>query len=64
MALEETAIEKENDLNQWYHNLDGNWLTAIADPYSPESKQLEAMEATWKAEQEYSHDRFLYADRL
>ncbi|MBE9224755.1 hypothetical protein IQ264_04645 [Phormidium sp. LEGE 05292] len=58
------TTEEETALNQWYDELDSQWLTAIDDPQSPEYQALVEMEAQMLAEQEYYHDQFLYADRL
>lgn len=69
LSVEESAtapltIEEETALNQWYDELDSQWLAAIDDPQSPEYQALVEMEARMLAEQEYYHDQFLYADRL
>lgn len=69
LSVEESATasltaEEETALNQWYDQLDSQWLTAIDDPESPEYQALVEMEARMLAEQEYYHDQFLYADRL
>jgi hypothetical protein len=64
IALEQFTPEQQTKLNQWYDQLDEEWLTAIADSESKQSHELAEMEANWKAEQEYYHDRFLYDDRL
>ncbi|MBD2181043.1 hypothetical protein H6S82_07475 [Planktothrix sp. FACHB-1355] len=64
IAVTQLTSSQEADLNQWYEELDGKWLTAINDSASEESQELAAMEANWLAEQEYYHDRYLYADRI
>lgn len=64
VELESFTPEQQTDLNQWYDQLDEQWLTTIANSNSEESQVLAKMEAKWEAEQEYYCDRFLYADRL
>jgi hypothetical protein len=64
IAIEEFTPEQQTKLNQSYDQLNEEWLTAIADSESKQSQELAQMEANWKAEQEYYHDRFLYDDRL
>lgn len=69
LSAEENATaplttEEETALNQWYDQLDSQWLTAIDDPQSSEYQALVEMETRMLAEQEYYHDQFLYADRL